>query len=301
MNIINTLLAITRNIGITVLIVLSSCKEVEIDVNTLISPTDTFIYDIVIEGGIVSIKGKQFVRLSSPININEKRKSSPISNAIVQLYDGEKFYTYDESDEAGVYFTHDSICGKIGKRYTLMVKYNNKEYFASDSLVQVSYTQSERLPVYNIHEGEHDRFYFESDFHNFGYPESNKWLFIMGYRDNSGNYIIKEFDTAELANRRIYIFTHNSSLPQGLFPNGGIVTGGSGPADAELEFIKFSLSDKYYKYLLSYFDETDWRAGIFSKYPGNTYTNVSEGGTGYFYASDSKKIKIKFKDLVNYD
>lgn len=284
-----------------VLMLLTACQEVEIDINTLISSKEATQYEIVIEGGIVSKKGKQFVRLSKPIQINEERDSSPISNATIKLYDGDKYYAYEESEEAGIYFTLDSISGEVGKLYTLIVEYNNKKYSASDSLVQVFNNEDDKLPVKNVHEGENNRIYFESDFHNFGYSESNKWLFKLPSRDDNGNYYIKEFNTMELANWRNYIYTHNNALPQGLFPNGEIGTGGGGNADAEIEFVKFSLSDKYYKYLLSYFDETVWHAGIFSTYPGNTYTNVSDGGTGYFFASDIKEIKVKFSDLANYE
>ncbi len=298
----NTPLILHKIKSCIVLILLTACQEVEIDVNTLFSSKEKDIqFDIVIEGGVVSKKGKQFVRLSRPIGINKEGDSTPISDATIQLYDGEKYYVYEESDEAGIYFTHDSISGKVGRLYTLTIEYNYKKYFASDSLVQVSYNKEDRLPVKNVYEGEHNRVYFDSDFHNFGYSEPNKWLLKLPSRDNNGNYYIKEFNTMELANWRNYIYTHNNALPQGLFPNGGIGTAGGGDANAEIEFIKFSLSDKYYKYLLSYFEETDWRAGIFSTYPGNTYTNVSEGGTGYFFASDIKEIKVKFHDLASYE
>ena len=301
MNINEISFKIIRNILGLSIIGLIACQEIEIDINTLISSKEATQYEIAIEGGIVSKMGKQFVRLSKPIQINEQRGSSPISDATITLYDGDTYYVYEESEEVGIYFTHDSIRGEVGKLYTLTVEYNNKKYFASDSLVKVFFNQDDKLPIKNVYEGKHDRVYFDSDFHNFGYPEANKWIFKLPGQDDNRNYYIKEFNTDELVNWRNYIYTHNNALPQGLFPNGGIGTGAGGDADAEIEFVKFSLSDKYYKYLLSYFDETVWHTGIFSTYPGNTYTNVSDGGTGYFFASDIKEIKVKFSDLANYE
>ena len=61
-----------------------------------------------------------------------------------------------------------------------------------------------------------------------------------------------------------------------------------------VQCVKMSMSDRYYDYLISVFNIVDWSGGMFSTIPGNTKTNLSKGGAGYFYASD---VKIRYLDL----
>jgi hypothetical protein len=73
---------------------------------------------------------------------------------------------------------------------------------------------------------------------------------------------------------------------------------GGAPTDS-VELINLSISDQYHEHLITLFNVTEWSSGIFSTIPGNVKTNVSEGGTGYFYAVNAKRFRITFKDLLN--
>ena len=129
--------------------------------------------------------------------------------------------------------------------------------------------------------------------HKFGCAETAKWTF----KDIDSSYYVKKPKDLVFLDPA---YSHQSSIPQGVFP---MATEGTYAAyndyededdEAPIQCVKMSMSDRYYDYLVSEFNLTDWSGGMFSTIPGNTKTNLSKGGTGYFYACD---VKIKYLGL----
>ena len=156
----------------------------------------------------------------------------------------------------------------------------------------------ETLPISELTTGPDGRIYSNITIHNFGYIDNSIWI-SNHYTDSLNRPI--SLTPKEIIDYPIKMYTHTSALPQGLFPSGITSTGDAGEPNDTTEYLKLSVSDAYYKYLVSMFNLTDWSSGIFSTIPGNTYSNVSEGGTGFFFASDVKKIRIQYKDLKTID
>ncbi|HOG19683.1 MAG TPA: DUF4249 family protein [Salinivirgaceae bacterium] len=273
-------------------LVLNSCTKEKISIDFLKSNSD--LPEVVVHGGVLSVHGRQFVRLSVPKSTMKGDSFIPISNAHITLTDGEKYYSYQESEIAGEYYTIDSILLSAGKEYTLNIEINGKKYFAKDEMKFCDYHGV--LPINEITFDETGRVYTKSYIHNFGFSDNNMWI-LNHHFDSTGNPY-EYLSPKTIIDYPIILFTHNSVLPQGLFANKTVCTGGAGEPEQFEEYIKLSVSDNYYKYLISLFNLTDWSSGLFSTIPGNTYTNFSDGATGYFFASDVKKIRVQFKDLT---
>ena len=264
-----------------------SCIKEEINPESL-DITSEKTYDIVIEGFISTEKTLYQVKLSKPISISNT-DFIPVNDADVKIIDGNKLYDFELTSAPGVFQSIDSIYGEVGKNYTLQVKYNNKIYYASDSLIQCDPIID--FPVKSV-EVISDFYQFDMSVHNFGFETPSIWTFIET-TNNVGEVV--HFDIKDLYNLDLY--NHIGSIPQGVFPADFSSTGVSGLATDSLEIIKMSVSEAYYEYLLSQFNITDWSSGIFSTIPGNTKTNISEGGTGYFYCTDVKRFRMTYKDL----
>jgi hypothetical protein len=274
---------------------ISSCIESEIDFTQITGNTSDIPNQVVVEGGILSVYGKQFVRLSEPSNLDDIG-FQPISNAVLELSDGENVFRYAESSEPGEYETIDRIKGEIGKRYVLTIIHNGFTYTASDSMICKN--ENDQLPVNEIDVDENQRIYTVSKQHNFGFDNSNIWISNQRLVSSGG----LQFPTPRnivKSNQKLY--SHSIVLPQGLFPSGFHSYGEAGDLEDPIEYFKMSVSQDYYHYLLSVFNETDWTSGVFSSIKGNTSTNVSAGGRGFFYASDVEIINKKFKDLESFN
>ncbi|MBO7143409.1 MAG: DUF4249 family protein [Salinivirgaceae bacterium] len=274
---------------------ITACTEDEIslDLKNAGNP-----YQIAVDGGVFSYGGHQFLKLTVPFEQNGKAK--PASGAKVEVSDGQNTYQYRETEKEGEYESVEEFAGEVGKVYTLKIEYNGNTYFASDSMVAATEIELEQIPageqtkymkIEHWRDGEVvfcDFASIELSKHKFGCVETARWIF----RDIETDYYVKTPKNLVLYD---HCYSHESSIPQGVFP---MATWGSGAAYNEsaqpIQCVKMSMSDRYYDYLVSTFNLTDWSGGMFSTISGNVKTNLSKGGTGYFYASD---VKIRYLDL----
>lgn len=272
---------------VLVALIALSCNKEEINPGDLDIHSGK-MYDIVIEGFLSTEKTLYQIKLSTPIGISNS-DFLPVNNAQVKIKDGNKIYNFELTSVSGIFQSIDSISGEVGKKYTLIVEYNNKTFYASDSLTKCN--SAIDFPVKKV-EIIDDFYQFDLYVHNFGFDFPSIWTDIET-TDNNGEII--HFDIKDFYNLKLY--NHIGSIPQGVFPNGFSSTGVSGLTTDSLEIIKMSVSEAYYEYLVSQFNIAEWSSGIFSTIPGNTKTNVSEGGTGYFYCTDVKRFRMTYKDL----
>lgn len=268
---------------------LISCIKDEVKLQDIFAGQDNEKkYEVVVEGFLTSELNTVKVKLSKPSGIHSL-SFVPLNNAQVKLNTETQEFQFKESDNPGIYHSLEKIQGEIGTVYTLEITYDNKKYYAIDTLVKCS--SNIDIPIKEIVIGaEHYEFYMSV--HNFGFKESVVWNFTES-ADEYGQII--SYNINELHNLNIY--NHVNSMPQGLFPSAFTTTGLSGSSLDSLELIKMSASPAYYDYIISQFNVTDWSSGIFSVIPGNTKTNVSEGGTGFFFCTDVKRFRMTYEDL----
>ncbi len=269
-------------------------EEVTLDLKNTGNP-----YQIAVDGGVFSYGGHQFLKLTVPFEQNGQPE--PASGAKIEVSDGQNTYLYRETEQKGEYESVEEFAGEVGKVYTLKIEYCGQTYFASDSMVAATEIELEQIPAgeqSSYMKIEHWRddgsiafnnhIQIELSKHKFGCVETARWIF----RDIETDYYVKTPKNLVLYE---HVYSHHSSIPQGVFP---MQREGSGAAYNEsaqpIQCVKLSMSDKYYDYLISLFNIADWSGGMFSTIPGNVKTNLSKGGAGYFYASD---VKIRYLDL----
>ena len=296
-NIINDLIVNKlKSILFIITLLITACTEEEV---TLELKNTSNPHQIAVEGGVFSFGGHQFLKLTVPFEQNGKAK--PASGAKVEVSDGQNTYQYCETEKEGEYESVEEFAGKVGKVYTLKIEYDGQTYFASDSMVAATEIELKQIPageqtsykktedwkedgttVYNNH------FQIDLSKHKFGCAETARWTF----KDIDSSYYVRTPKDLVLLDPA---YSHQSSIPQGVFPMATAGTFAAYNEDYEyaapIQCVKMSMSDRYYDYLVSEFNLTDWSGGMFSTIPGNTKTNLSKGGTGYFYASD---VKIKY-------
>ena len=270
---------------------LSSCDLQEVDINDINFSNKSHQFEIALDCYITTELQQHYIKLTKPADYSSGRLLSPISNAIVYVSDSSNDYLFFETEYEGIYKSDNAFAPIVGGKYNLYIKVDDKEYFASDSVVSVSKIDflQMKLPQrdYGVTGG--NSIYFNGDRHDFGYPENNRWLWL----DEPLDFYHHPFSYEMHFN-----FTHKGAEPQGLFPEISYGYGFRGAPTHSITIRKYSISDDYHKFLLALFSETEWKAGIFSTISGNLPTNISHGATGYFYIMDVDFKEITVNDLL---
>ena len=208
--------------------VILSCKKEELDIEILSSEEK---YEIVIEGFISTEPDRYRVKLTKPISKNNN-STIHIEDAKVELRDGQNVYSYHKSSIPGIYISNDTIVGEIGKRYTLIVNYNNKIFKGSDSLIQCDNTFD-----FIAKESQYDEsnISIEIPHHNFGFETTSTWGVIEPISSQI-NFPFYSLQDVYINN----IFNHKGSLPQGVFSDGSYYTHINGSLTDTLEILMTS-------------------------------------------------------------
>jgi len=241
------------------------------------------VYDVIVEGGISTLDTLQYIKLSKPIMFYDT-EIQQIHDAEVMLFDGKETIRFKEIDSSGIYTGIVKNNKNFNQAYHLKVTYNEKVYEAVDTLRKiVSERPQNKLKI----ERKGNQVQLSYPKHVFGtqYPgrfliqkAPSTWLPLAG--QNTYNYSYKHtFGTPNALGSTIspYI-TQNFS------------------AQDSLDLYTFSMSMGYAKYLYQLFQETDWK-GLLSPMPANINGNISGNASGYFYAIDAHRYRIKVKDF----
>lgn len=284
---------------------LISCERELVDIDDVNFSNNQMQFEIAIDGFISTEKTRYRIVISKPVDIHLNSGFIPINNAEVSVSDGDNTYLYEIINAKGVYRSIDSIQAIPGQRFTLKVVYNGNTYTASD--IAPTETPDE---IYYIYE----RSVGYDDFGNpvppndssiglncrsqiFGYDKN---LVISAYNERQYYFILDSLSDISYINRYLSkIYMHKSSFPQGVFPITYSYPSIGGAATDTIVLINMGISDNYHEYLISLFNITDWNSGLFSTISGNVKTNISEGGIGYFYIGNVKRIRVTVKDLLS--
>ncbi len=286
---------------ILIIIIFTSCETWDYrNIDELNYGNSEMNIDLFVEGGITTQLAFHKILLSKPGNYVDNSNSEGITNADVYIVSSQNdtinFICID-TVWTPYFKTINRVKAEIGQSYTLYINYNGKTYTAKDSVIEAPDFNFNNIPIPHKDESA----VFPNDTtgkvalsvvkHDFGYPQSNSWLWIPMYRySDTLNYI-------EMSYFKTY--THWRADIQGVFSNITYYYGfahGLIPSDTIL-VIEMSLSDNYYNYLRALFMETDWKEGYFSSQPGNLPTNLSAGAIGYFYTSDCFKKEITISEI----
>lgn len=277
---------------IIIIFFFTTCGLQEIDIKDLNLSENSHQFEIVIDCYITTEFQQHYIKLLKPANYPENTKLQTISNAIVSIITETETYYFSETEESGIYISNNSFAPQVGSIYNLYIKASDNEYYATDSVVGVSEIDFSTAPLPKENKSvTGGMIYFDGYRHSFGYNENAKWLWLY-VQDTLEEY------SNPLSPELRFNYSHISGEPQGLFPNNLYGFGTAGNIGDSVTVRKYSISNNYHEYLNALFSESEWKAGVFSTISGNLPTNISKGGTGYFYIMDIKIKKIAISNLL---
>jgi hypothetical protein len=268
---------------VTALFMLYSCEDL---MNVDFAGDST--KNLVVDGAITTDTLRHVVTLSYTGDYFKMTPQDMATGAIVYISTGTDIIPLREITD-GVYATESSVAGKVGKKYTLNVKLpDGREYTASDSIESCS-------PIDSIRQSAN----YNSYLSGYGYDV----LFYGHEPQPAGNHYMYQLDI----NNKLY----TDSITEVSFVSDDFVNG-SFVRDYQVFRIRekdltaltsfvtlemYSISKAYYDFLSALMVETVWRGSPWDGPPANIPGNVSNGGTGFFRASDVKRKSRIFLQL----
>ncbi|RLD60728.1 MAG: hypothetical protein DRJ05_04085 [Bacteroidetes bacterium] len=255
------------------LLILVSCEEI-IDWDYEENPPLLMVVD----GKITDQAKAHKIRLTKPVSelndIPEPITGAEVSILFKQGNDTIENPLTEALDEPGTYLTDSSFQGITYKYYALQIKHEGYEFLAIDNLRESVpfetaniYTQADN-GLYNVN------FIYGA----FANADAAIWYFNLDWSHLP--------DTVYAPNgtkkARLAFYSLPSIDVNGLFLSGYETV--YFPAGTKIILEKYSISESYAEFLRTMLAETDWRGGVFDTYRANTFTNLSDGATGFFGA-----------------
>lgn len=265
-------------------ILFSGCSEkIKIDLD------DTYTR-IVVEANITSENKIQSVKLTKTSSYFANEKAPVCSGANVTITDGDTLMILTEDPaNSGIYKTAGNVRGIVGKTYLLKIENvlidgetenyeasaTLKKTIAMDSITVDEFSPSHmEIMMYGLHEG--GRYY-----------KINGW----GQEDPApGDYYLWDY--------AINGIVKTDTITKSIFVDDGLVNGNyipgmtifvaeSNPGDT-VTLVTQSISKEYFDFLTAFITEvrSGGGGGIFSGPPANIIGNISNGGLGFFRATD---------------
>jgi hypothetical protein len=261
------------------IVMLLSCEEV-MDVSFSGDKTK----NLVVEGTITTDTMAHKVILSYSGDYFNTAEQDMVSDAEVSISDGDTTFLLQE-ESPGIYLTDTNVYGITGKTYTLNIKLkDNREFTASEYLRPCanidSITQSYNYNYFGSGYGYDVLFYAQEP-----EPIGDCYLFLL-YLDNvlysdtitEVSFVDDEFVNGNYINDLIVYRINEVDIPDSV--------------DVTLEI--YSLTRQYYDFMYALMLETVWKGSPWDGPPADLPGNISNGGLGYFRASDIKRKSTIF-------
>jgi hypothetical protein len=229
-----------------------------------------YIDRLVVDGMITSEKKEQTVLLYHSSDLSKTDTSLLESGAVLSINDSETTHYLIEKQK-GVYVTNAGFAGKVDETYTLKIKLKNgAEYTASEYL----------YPSMIL-----DTMYITTENEEYG-------IYIKAHTQQQGAAVIMDFYandsllTGNIKDRILYakgtIYEKVFSISDTLFKKD----------TTHIQLCMYSISYQMYQYINDVKNATIWSTEVFSTTQSNARTNISNGGLGFFSASDVLKKQI---------
>jgi hypothetical protein len=221
---------------------------------------------LVVDGIITNEKKPQEIKLS--LAMSKPMAITPVaSGASVYVQAADSTYTFEEIPEgSGIYISSNPFRASAGKTYHLTIEYRNTKFTASATMAGIT-----ALPAFRFNPEDSALFsyIYEDDA-----PSMQEvffdWSDVEGYREK---------DPGSCKAVQYFYSLETIDISQFLGPAREIVRF---PIGTKIHRTKYSLSLEHEYFLRTILLETSWRGGNFDVLPGNSYTNLSEGATGFF-------------------
>ncbi len=283
---------------LAIVLLLVACEKNLVEIDSIPITPNLNTFQLVVEGGITSQYGNQYIRLTKPQSPKAAGIPEPIHGATVYVSDGTIIIPFAEMQEQnGLYSSQNTMAGTVNHYYQLHISYLGQSYIAGDSLVQGNEI-TEFIPASSLDNlGEFITIAINQ--HTFGFNQPAIRYYIPSETIGSNTQIPNPY-----SNRKLLLewdgftfYQHRNSPPQGIFPNDYKIFGIGGNARDTILVMQFSLSETCYNYLVSLLNETDWDGGFFTSNHSNIVSNLSKGATGFFRATHITQKKMALEQF----
>lgn len=255
-------------------LVLLSCEE------TVLLDLDQSPRQVIIEGFVSNLPGKQFVRVTKSIDFYQTGSPEGVVNASVTVRDdqGQNFiFVHNPSgkpEQNGYYYPSVDFTGVSGHKYYLEVQVDNQVYTAEDILHPVTKFDS---ITFQLNKDQLDDPIDEGKFYELllyaKEPQQTKDYYLFKFYRN--DTIVKLFESDIYFTDDVLLGERIDGLPSPVY---------YGEADtARIEML--SISREAYLFYNDLFNLINNDGGMFGPPPANPRTNLSNGALGYFQAS----------------
>lgn len=256
---------------------------------------------LVVEGSITTERKAHQVLLSRTQPAIVEELPEPVSNAVVTIDDGNVTFELNEISP-GRYVTADTVMGKVGNIYHLIIQLDNEQFEAYAELQKSEPVEPITISKWDINLPQATEYdYFQFLFRdNFGSPMPYKYEVITEIDPDIKNhypstwtapqwiqFILDRYQSTNdpVVSDSIY-YLHPGLEPPAIFAYGESNEARLAYGSKVTEKF-YSMTPEHYAYVRAVLSETEWRGlGPFGYQPANVPTNISNDALGYFSASD---------------
>ncbi len=230
-----------------------------------------YIDRMVVDGMITTEKKEHKVLLYHSSDLSSGDSIRMETGAAVSITDGDTTVILTEKNK-GEYTTSPNFAGKVNKTYTLNIRLkDDAEYTASSYLYPSMIVDT----MYSVPNGEEYAIYLKA--------HSSKGQGAAYIIDLYANDSLL---TPYLADKGVYawggFYEKLFSIPEYQLTKD----------TSNVQIRMYSISYQMFQYIYDIKNETIWSGEIFRTTPANVRTNISNGGLGYFFATDVLRKQI---------
>ena len=271
---------------IVLVILLISCEEtLELDLQESTS-------NIVIEGLVTNIEGRQYVKISKTAGFYQSGPTKRVTNAEVEVTDDlgqETMFEHNPDNDPNHegYYYAPGFKGEIGRSYTLSVMVNSEQYEATEKLFPV--TKIDALD-YRVNESQKKDPKYAGQYYEL-------LSYMKEPRETVDYYLFKYFRNGQpayfLENSDIY-FTNDVGVGEDIdgFPS-PVYFAATDTAKIEI----YSLNRNAYLFYSDLYNLINSDGGMFTPPPTNPRSNISNGAFGLFQVSAVNSFSTVIKKL----
>jgi hypothetical protein len=220
---------------------------------------------LVVEGFVTNVPDLNYVQLSLPVD-DPAGLPAPVNHASVFVGDGEnRVRLLQDPANPGRYVPENLFRAVVNKTYFLYIEVEDFSFTARSRMIPVGPQMD-----FNYSKISEDSTLFRINPANGSDPSMTRY--IVEWRED-GAFRSSVFYNFQLSSVDVNEFFKPASETL-VFPG-----------HARIIRQKYSLSPDHQKYIRGMLSETEWKGGWFDVMPGNLYTNMSQGGAGYFGAA----------------
>ena len=254
--------------------ILSSCEE-KIDLKL----DDTYTR-LVVDGEITTETKAHKIVLMTSSSYFSNQAPPAVSGAIVSISDGTIVIPLTETPAgSGIYLTNPNVKGDVGKTYRLLISNVDINGDGDLEVYEASCMLKKAFPLDSVKAKV------------FREWESPKRFLIDGYGQEPATagdfYLWKYYKNKKIETDSLFewLFTDDLLVNGNYIPGLSMFLVDGVPGDT-ITVESRSITKEYYDFMTSVMLETYWNGGGFSGPPANIKGNISNGGQGFFLATD---------------